>query len=74
MVIMGVAGPNGESPDAGSKFILYSAERLQDMSTAYQNFNSPQSGITVGFTAGIDTDIANGNDIWVMIGDAIQAA
>ena len=74
MVIMGDAGPNGAGPDGGFSLILFSAESVQDMSSEYQVFTSPQSGITVGFTAAYDTDIANGNDTWVVIGDAIQAA
>jgi hypothetical protein len=71
---MGVADPNGAGPNPGYSLILYSAERVQDMSSEYQTFTSPQSGIHVGFTAAWDTDIANGNDTWVVIGDAIQAA
>jgi hypothetical protein len=74
MVVMGVADPNGAEPNPGYSLILYSAERVQDMSSEYQTFSSPQSGINVGFTAAWDTDIANGNDTWVVIGDAIQAA
>jgi hypothetical protein len=74
MVVMGDAGPNGVSPSPGYTQILFSAERVQDMGAEYQTFSSPQTGILVGFTAGQDTDIAGGNDIWVVIGDTFQAA
>jgi hypothetical protein len=66
--VSGFIRPNGETPHSGYTFILYSAERLQDMSSEYQISTSPQSGITVEFTTGIDTDITNSNDIWIVIG------
>jgi hypothetical protein len=72
MVIMGDTSLNGVLSNPGYTLVLFSGQNLQDMGAEYQTFASPQSGISVGFSQ--YGDIASGNDIWLVIGDAVVAA
>ena len=72
MVIMGDTSLNGVASNSGYTLVLFSGANLQDMGAEYQKFTSPQSGISVGFSQ--YGDIASGNDIWLVIGDAVTGA
>ena len=72
MVIMGDTSLNGVHSNPGYTLILFSGQNVQDMGAEYQVFASSQSGITVGFSQ--YGDIASGNDIWLLIGDAVTGA